>query len=178
MRSFKRKRLYGLPRTGQVTSYRDGDDGYFERGWPATEAERFIVIGDGTVYDKVTGLYWPVDYATAPGSPFDAKVNWDNAIDNCLALDFAGYTDWRLANILELFSIIDWSISPLLAPNSVVYPVITVQTGIKGEANHFTSTMSASSTTKAMVWDVSIISGLMTLLRTVPAWVLPVRGGR
>ena len=87
-----------LPRTGQTTSYRAGDDGDFEAGWPGG---RFRDNGDGTVTDFATGLMWVQDVGADPGAPFNAAVNWDNAIDNCLALNYAGYDDWRLPNAKE-----------------------------------------------------------------------------
>jgi len=48
-------KLY-LPRTGQVTSYADGDDGYFQAGNPRTT--RFIDNLNGTISDRATGLQW------------------------------------------------------------------------------------------------------------------------
>ena len=35
------------------------------------------------------------------------KESWQDAIDYCEALNFAGYDDWSLANITELISITD-----------------------------------------------------------------------
>lgn len=46
----------GLPRTGQATSYRDGDDGYLETGLPGTT--RFVPGVNNTVFDHMTGLEW------------------------------------------------------------------------------------------------------------------------
>jgi len=45
-----------LPRTGQVTSYAAGDDGYFQAGNPRTT--RFIDNLNGTISDRATGLQW------------------------------------------------------------------------------------------------------------------------
>ena len=45
-----------LPRTGQTTSYRVGDNGYFQAGNP--RATRFVDNGNGTISDRHTGLTW------------------------------------------------------------------------------------------------------------------------
>ncbi len=41
--------------------------------------------------------------------PDTAILTWDNAKTYCDNLTLAGYTDWRLPNITELKSIIDYS---------------------------------------------------------------------
>ena len=102
-----------LPKTGQVISYRAGDDGDIEAGWwrgrlNANNRQRFIVksvAGGYVVVDRVTGLMWPEDWAGG-GANFGGLLNWDNAIDWCLACATLGFDDWRLPNILELLSII------------------------------------------------------------------------
>ncbi len=57
--------------------------------------------GDGTVTDNNTGLMWQQD----PGE----KVNYDEAVDNLGGFSLAGYTDWRLPTITELYSLMDFS---------------------------------------------------------------------
>ncbi|RME75967.1 MAG: DUF1566 domain-containing protein [Chloroflexi bacterium] len=58
--------------------------------------------GDGTVTDNVTGLTWQ---KTPPQQDF----TWQDAADYCQSLTLAGYDDWRLPNVKELFSISDFS---------------------------------------------------------------------
>lgn len=88
-----------VPKTGQTASYRNGDDGYHQMGvsWPEP---RFTDNNNGTITDNLTGLIWLKN-------PDSSNVNWNNAIDYCNTLDYAGYTDWRLPNIREIFSLID-----------------------------------------------------------------------
>jgi len=118
--------LWGLPKTGQTTSYRTGDDGDLKKGYPK-EPPRFKDNGDGTITDNATGLMWVKDPSQlggvwgTPGNPSD--MTWNNAIDNCLALDYAGHNDWRLPNIKELMSIVDYgtwlpSIDVVFFPNT------------------------------------------------------------
>ena len=87
-----------LPRTGQNILSRIGDDAYYKKG-------RNVLLdnGDGTVTDSRTGLMWPKD-GTGAGYSNQASKTWDAAIDWAEALNFAGYTDWRLPNINELKS--------------------------------------------------------------------------
>jgi len=87
-----------LPKTAQTTSYRTGDDGYYQAG-----AEVLVDNVDGTVTDSRTGLMWPKD-GTGAGYANGTTKTWNDAIDWAEGLSFAGYTDWRLPNINELKS--------------------------------------------------------------------------
>ncbi|MBN1420534.1 MAG: DUF1566 domain-containing protein [Planctomycetes bacterium] len=98
-----------LPATGQTESYRDGDDGNYRTGCP-TDA-RFVDNGDDTVTDNCTGLMWQQTTAdtNGDGTVTDGdQLAWDHAIDYCNDLDFAGHSDWRLPNVRELQSIVDY----------------------------------------------------------------------
>ncbi|MCC6486345.1 MAG: DUF1566 domain-containing protein [Candidatus Hydrogenedentes bacterium] len=67
--------------------------------------------GDGTVADLNTGLMWQRD----PGE----KVTWDAAVSGAQALNLAGYRDWRLPSIKELYSLIQFSgTDPILHPGA------------------------------------------------------------
>jgi len=104
-----------LPKTGQTFSYEVGDDGDLEKGWwkgrtSANPRERFIVktiLGDKVVIDKATGLMWPAIGGNEGGNDGEATT-WEYALEFANGLDFAGFEDWRLPNINELASIIDY----------------------------------------------------------------------
>ncbi len=73
---------------------------------------RFTDNGDGTIRDNGTGLVWQKCSIghTVPdctGSP--AAYTWILAPANCTGLSLAGRSDWRLPNINELKSIIDYT---------------------------------------------------------------------
>ena len=97
------------PRTGQTTSYAVGDDGDLKMGvaWPTP---RFTGNGDGTVTDNLTELIW-MKNAGSIGSTY-----WGDALQSCntLADGYHGLTDssidgdWRLPNVRELQSLIDY----------------------------------------------------------------------
>ena len=81
--------------------------GYFYvrlvRGNPNYGQNRFENNGD-TVSDLNTGLMWQRNDA-GPG-------HWPGALQYCLRLDLGGFTDWRLPNVKELQSIVDYSRGP------------------------------------------------------------------
>ncbi|MCP4023741.1 MAG: DUF1566 domain-containing protein [Desulfobacteraceae bacterium] len=57
--------------------------------------------GDGTVTDHHTGLMWQQD----PGD----KKSWNEALEELETFELAGYEDWRLPTIKELYSLILFS---------------------------------------------------------------------
>jgi len=92
-----------VPRTGQAEVYRTGDDGDQAKGaaWPVP---RFTDNGDGTVNDNLTGLMWARN-----ANIFTNQCNWNTAIDLCNNLNLATHADWRLPNIRELESLLDYA---------------------------------------------------------------------
>lgn len=105
--------VVSLPRTTQTVLFQAGDDGDYEKGLtlerPQVEVARFTDNGDGTITDAATGLMWVKDPFTDIGAPFNAGMTWANALINCEALIFAGHDDWRLPNIFELTSLLNFS---------------------------------------------------------------------
>lgn len=57
--------------------------------------------GEDTVTDSATGLMWMASNA-------DTTMNWEDALSYAESSDYAGYDDWRLPNIKELQSLIDY----------------------------------------------------------------------
>ena len=115
----------GLPKTGQSISYTPYDDAYHanphwgtddignpkgEGSWAAYTADggRFTNNGDGTITDNATGLMWASD-GIGEGCNWGSLKFWAGAIFWAEGLYFAGYTDWRLPNSQELYSIVDCS---------------------------------------------------------------------
>jgi hypothetical protein len=108
-----------VPKTGQTTPYGTRDDGALKQGvaWPTL---RFTDNNNGTVTDNLTGLIWLRD------ANYYGTQNWANALSiaNDLESDKAGLTDgskkgdWRLPNIRELQSLVDYARSyPALPDN-------------------------------------------------------------
>jgi hypothetical protein len=59
--------------------------------------------GNGTVTDISTGLMWQQN------TP-DVMKNWDQALADCESLSLSDYLDWRLPTIMELRSLVEYSI--------------------------------------------------------------------
>ncbi|MBN2796594.1 MAG: DUF1566 domain-containing protein [Clostridia bacterium] len=69
---------------------------------------------DGTVTDLTTGLMWQQD----PGE----KMTWQEAVERANDFSLAGYDDWRLPTIKELYSLIQFSgVTGQNAENSIPY---------------------------------------------------------
>ncbi|GAG58532.1 unnamed protein product, partial [marine sediment metagenome] len=92
-----------LPKTGETIDEPVGCDGYYQAGW---EGDRFTDNGDGTITDNATSLMWPKDAADA-GLDMQTRA-WADQIAHIEGLTFAGHSDWRMCNIVELQSILDW----------------------------------------------------------------------
>jgi hypothetical protein len=98
-----------VPQTGQWQSPGERDDGELQMGvqWPDP---RFTDNSDGTVTDHLTGLIW-LKNANCFG-----WINWNDALaaSNSLADGQCGLSDdsvagdWRLPNVRELHSLIDF----------------------------------------------------------------------
>ena len=157
------------PKTGQTTSYRTGDDGDLERGILVTP--RFTDNGDGTITDNQTGLIW-----LRNADCFGART-WNAAFfdANGLASGSCGLTDgsiagdWRLPNVKEIQSLIDFSnIAPALPSG---HPFTNVQSGF-----YWSSTTYAGDSYGA--WSVYMFIGGTTYDdKYLNDYVWPVRGG-
>ena len=76
-----------VAKTGQITSYRTGDDGDLEKG-VARPFPRFTVQSDtNVVMDNLSGLMW------ARNANLTGEKSWANAIDYCRALSLGGHSD-------------------------------------------------------------------------------------
>ncbi|MCU4162502.1 DUF1566 domain-containing protein [Carboxylicivirga caseinilyticus] len=101
---------YTIVGTGQKTFYNNyseisepeqGDDFYGQDACYAQNAPDYVDNQDGTITDKVTGLMWQQD----PGE----KMTYDEAISLLSSIELAGYTDWRMPTIKELYSLIQFN---------------------------------------------------------------------
>ena len=136
----------------------------------------YSVHGNGTVTDTRTGLTWKQCAEGLSGAACQTgsaqTFDWGNALAHAEASTFAGYTDWRLPNVKELFSLVE---------DCRIFPAINT--------NRFPNTPSArfwSSSPNAYVsryaWDVNFGDGRPTnSLRYRPTqqvFVRFVRGGQ
>ncbi len=87
-----------VPDTGQTESYTGvfGEDSDYNINPPS-----FTDNGNGTVTDNVTGFIWQQEDDGVTRS-------WDDAVKYCEELDLATFTDWRLPDVEELKSIVNY----------------------------------------------------------------------
>jgi hypothetical protein len=75
--------------------------------------EPSVISGDPIVKDTATGLTWQGCLAGKSSASCDqgsaATFTWQEAVDYCESLTWAGYSDWRLPEIHELVSIVDYT---------------------------------------------------------------------
>ena len=169
-----------IAKTGQTTSYATGDDGDLQMGvsWPAP---RFIDNGDGSVTDKLTGLIWLKnascpneikkwsDALTFAKSLYDGWTG-DGSGGDCGLSDGSSAGAWRLPNVRELHSLIDFGRSGPALP--ALHPFTGVQSN-----NYWSSTTNDYDPDTA--WAVYMYSGHVVDYYMVDNsfYVWPVRGG-
>ncbi len=87
----------------------------YVRGAKPTNGHNYVNNLDGTITDLDTGLMWTQVPASAR--------SWTAALSYAEALTLAGYTDWRLPNIKELQTLVDFTLATATTANSAVSPV-------------------------------------------------------
>jgi Ni/Co efflux regulator RcnB len=125
-----------VPRTGQTDSYDESglnrDDGGLQKGviWPVP---RFKDTGQGTIKDQLTGLIW-LKNANCGGA-----MNWQDALNFVAGINDGSNdcgdtskrgthrTDWRLPNVRELQSLVDYGTYNPALPGNVGNPFTDFQ---------------------------------------------------
>lgn len=111
--------LKAIPDTGQSACYdaniaiscpAAGADFYGQDGNYSSHPPSYVANGDGTVSDALTGLTWQQSPDTNGDGSIDAsdKLSYSAAQSYCEALNLGNRDDWRLPDIKELYSLIDF----------------------------------------------------------------------
>ncbi len=135
---------------GRIKGYPSDTDGpitkqnyvYFVRGNTDYGINDFMDNGDSTITDNATGLMWSQDDS-------GSGLNWQEAlawVAQKNSEDYLGYNDWRLPNVKELQSILDYSRAPDTTSSAAIAPLFNV-TSITNEAGEVDYPMYWSSTT-------------------------------
>lgn len=167
-----------LPQTGQTTIYTAYDDANFLMGYPwvnnasatVTPATRFTDNGCD-ITDNLTGLTWLKDPTMA--SAVDLK--WTDSLTTANAGTWCGQKagDWRMPNINELFSLVNFGesngVNWLNSANGHFSNIAAV--------NYWSSSSRASGAVNAK-WYVTLITGKIWSSGSIndTNWLLPVRG--
>ncbi|KAA6185112.1 DUF1566 domain-containing protein [Thiohalocapsa marina] len=169
-----------VPKTGQTAFYETGDDGDLEKGvaWPSP---RFTDNSDGTVTDNLTGLIWLQDAncfrsrlwsdaLTRANALYDGCTDCGGTDGDCGLGDSSAAGDWRLPNIKELQSLVDFGQYDPALPSGHPF------SGVLSSYN-WSSTSYADYTSRA--WYLNLYSGYVNFGDKSLAYdVWPVRGGQ
>jgi len=124
---------------------------------------------NGTTTDNVTGLMWG-------GSSETDDYTWAAALSSCavtmnISPGYAHCMDWRLPNVRELMSIVDYGIVPRPTINTTAFPGTA-------EYPYWTSTTYAYASGNTNAWYVEFRDGYVgTDSKTICHYVRCVRGG-
>lgn len=168
----------GVPKTGQTGCWWEngssivcagtGQDGEYQAG--AVVFPRFTTNLDGTVTDNLTGLIWLQDAGCFGDETWTAALADANTLadGSCGLTDGSEIGDWRLPNVRELHSLIDYGQSlPALTPGHLF-------SGVQS-SNYWTST---SYTSPTLAWGVHFQTGFVNIYgKDSTHYVWPVRGG-
>jgi hypothetical protein len=126
----------------------------------AALAHRYIDNGDGTVSDTATGLMWQKET--------DDATNWQTALHSAATLSLGGYDDWRLPNINEMLSLVDYG---------AYSPAINVAFPVAAASNYWSSTTYAGNPETA--WYINFNDGFVSHSEKLNAFSMrAVRGGQ
>ena len=92
---------YCYDNTREVACPDPGEPFYGQDAQLIINAPSYRDNGDGTVTDLNTGLMWQ--------QGFVSQATWAEAVAGAAAFNLAGYDDWRLPTIKELYSLIDFN---------------------------------------------------------------------
>jgi hypothetical protein len=163
-----------VPKTGQTATYNTGDDGALQRG-VASPSPRFTDNGNGTVTDNLTKLIWMKNAGALGLQPWPMALTTANNLHSGSIPglnDGSQAGDWRLPNVRELQSLVDYGrYNPALPADHPFTEVVP--------SEYWSSTTFTPYTTSA--WLVSFENGALgyaiKLNALYGAFVWCVRGG-
>jgi hypothetical protein len=103
---------------GRIKGYPSDTKPFYVRCVTGNEdygVNEYVEQADDVVSDIATGLMWQKNDTDSN--------NWDDAISQCEAATTASYGDWRLPNVKELQSIVDYSVSPDTHNSAAIDPI-------------------------------------------------------
>jgi hypothetical protein len=119
----------------------------YVRGNATYGVNEFVDNGDGTISDNATGLMWMQD------DNGEGNI-WEEALTYAEDFEHAGYSDWRLPDVKELQSIVDYTRSPGTTNSAAIDPIFNC-TEIVNEADQADYAFYWSGTTHSNWSDVA-----------------------
>lgn len=182
--------ISSVPKTGQTATLPftpiTGGDGQSQKGaaWPSP---RFVLDASGNcITDQLTGLMW-LKNVGAINTP--STINWDAALTKAANGTWCGYDDWRVPNINELASLINYGYSRqdnwlMYGSGDATTPACDGACFINLPSSstvYWSSSIYAYTTTAR--WGLNMApsstsSFITSLTSSNSAWLLPVRGGK
>ncbi len=122
--------------------------------------------GDGTVTDAESGLVW--EQVT------QGPMTWQAALDYCENLELGGHTDWRMPDVNELQSIVEYTAyDPAISD-----PECSKYGPFPNTVSNFYWSSTSSASSNSSVWGVNFKDGdITTGTKTGSYYVRAVRGG-
>jgi len=163
-----------FPDTNQSVSYTAtfGEDHDYASSVSTMSFTIYNPVGISSVtVDNRTGLMW----VTAPGTDagFAGAQTWESALTSCTVtlngMAYAGYTDWRLPNVRELMSIVDYGAAAAPRINTTAFPNTVSD-------YYWTSTTYVVNTTLAWIGTFNL-GNVGVFSKTNSRYVRCVRGG-
>lgn len=115
--NFADGRIKGYP-TGPMPGQMEDKQFYvfYVRGNTEYGINDFQDNADGTITDNATGLMWTQN---DDGN----GMSWPDALNYAESNEFAGYNDWRLPNVKELQSLLDYTRAPSVTNSAAIDPL-------------------------------------------------------
>ncbi len=152
-----------VPKTGQTTSFSsasDFEDGDLQRGSPLPSS-RFVANGNGTVTDNLTGLIWLQNAGCADLHYWEDTLSWAASLGNgvCGLTDGSSPGEWRLPNILELWSLMDFGTdTPTALPADHLFQNVAAS----GDYNYWSSSPYPTYPSEDQVYMANFEQGIIT----------------
>jgi len=126
---------------GRIKGYPTSNKSYYVQCVRNAEnyaQNNFVDNNDETISDSATNLMWQK-------SDNGSSVNWESAINYCENLSLASKNDWRLPNVKELHSIVDYTRSPDTSSSAAINALfsttsITNEKGVSDYGFYWSST--------------------------------------
>ena len=158
--------------TGNTNEYSSGADVAYQAGkkWNPTLGERFVTNrtsgSEVAIEDRLTKLIWTQNVN------IDGQKTWDNAVAYCNNLNYGGYSDWRLPNIIEIKSVVVYPYYRAHLPPGHPFNSVNVNN------RYWTSTKAPYYPSGEYYWYFSLNGFAYMDYENFNHYVWPVRGGR